>query len=155
MGELAQQYGTPLFVYDRGVLDAKLTLLRETLPPGFSIYYSVKANPTRAILQHFLHEGCGLEIASAGEYFQAVQAGCLGENIVFAGPGKTSAELKFVLSQGIGEIHVESVGEVHRLARMSQELGCEGERGRTGEPEERGTRRRHAHGRQSGTIWSR
>jgi diaminopimelate decarboxylase len=120
---LAGQYGTPLFIYDRSILDKKWQLLRETLPPEFSISYSVKANPSRAILQAFLEKGAGLEIASGGEFCQALSAGCPPERILFAGPGKTPAELELVLSQGIGEIHVESVREAGRIDAIAKRLG--------------------------------
>src|ERR1017187_6842230 len=76
---LANQYGTPLFIYDRSVLEKKWDLLRGALPPEFSICYSVKANPQQAILQCFLQKGAGLEIASAGEFCQALNAGCPAE----------------------------------------------------------------------------
>lgn len=120
---LANEYGTPFFVYDRGVIDKKWSLLREALPPRFSICYSVKANPNRTVLQHFLSKGAGLEIASGGEFCQALSAGCPAEKIFFAGPGKTEAELGLVLSKGIGEIHLESVREAERVSRISQRLG--------------------------------
>ena len=58
---LAEKYGTPLFVYDRGILDAKWNALRAALPSRFSISYSVKANPNRAFLEYFLEKGAGLE----------------------------------------------------------------------------------------------
>ena len=117
---VANQYGTPFFVYDRGIIDTKWTLLRDALPDIFSICYSVKANPSQTILKHFLSKGAGLEIASAGEFCQALHAGCPPENIIFAGPGKTQAELEFVLGQGIGEIHVESVREAERISAIAQ-----------------------------------
>jgi diaminopimelate decarboxylase len=123
IAELANEYGTPFFVYDRGVIDKKWSLLREALPPRFSICYSVKANPNRAVLQHFLAKGAGLEIASGGEFCQALSAGCPAEKIFFAGPGKTEAELDLVLSKGIGEVHLESVREAERVSRISQRLG--------------------------------
>src|SRR2546428_2354539 len=104
---LADRHGTPLFVYDRSIVDRHLQALRRLLPQ-FEIYYSVKANPNLAILRHFLLAGCGLEVASAGELTQALAAGCSAENVFFAGPGKTDAELKYALDSGIGEIHVES-----------------------------------------------
>src|SRR5687768_5247458 len=63
---LAERHGTPLFVYDRAVMDSKLKALRHVLPPEFDVYYSVKANPNIAILHHFVQLGCGLEVASAG-----------------------------------------------------------------------------------------
>jgi diaminopimelate decarboxylase len=120
---IVAQFGTPVFVYDSIVLDNKLAVLRETLPKEFSISYSVKANPCQAILKHFLKGGCGLEIASGGEFYQAQEAGCAAEHIVFAGPGKTEEELEFVLSNGIGEIHAESLLEIDRVAKISERLG--------------------------------
>jgi len=121
--DLAREYGTPLFAYDQGVLEEKWNMLREALPAEFSIYYSVKANPTQKILQYFLGKGAGLEIASLGEFLQAVGAGCPPEKIFFAGPGKTEAELEAVLTQGIGEIHLESPGEAERVGILSHRLG--------------------------------
>jgi len=120
---LAAQYGTPLFVYDRNTIDRKFTLLRETLPPNFLIYYSVKANPHHAILEHFVGRDCGLEVASAGEFSRAVKAGCRPEKILFAGPGKTEAELEFVLARDIGEIHIESLLEAQRISAICCRLG--------------------------------
>jgi diaminopimelate decarboxylase len=120
---IAQELGTPLFVYDRQRIEQKLSALRTALPREFSIFYSVKANPNRALLQLFVSKGCGLEIASAGELRQALHAGCPAGKIIFAGPGKTDAELHEVIEQGIGEIHVESAYEARRIAQISQKLG--------------------------------
>jgi diaminopimelate decarboxylase len=93
VNSLASKFGTPFFVYDRSVLDRKLALLREALPPRFAISYSVKANPNGAFLRYFLKRGCGLEIASGGEFLQALKAECPPSRIVFAGPGKSESEL--------------------------------------------------------------
>lgn len=120
---LAERHGTPLYVYDRHVLDRKWTILRETFPPKFAIYYSIKANPNRSILQYFVNKGCGLEIASGGEFHQALSAGCPPDKIIFAGPGKTEAELEVVLGKGVGEIHVESLVEAERIDTISRRLG--------------------------------
>lgn len=120
---LAEQFGTPLFVYDAAILDRQFSLLRQTYPNEFAISYSVKANPCPAIVRHFVRLGLGLEIASAGEFHQAIHAGCPPERILFAGPGKTEAELQFVLERGIGEIHVESLLEANRVAAIGAKLG--------------------------------
>lgn len=120
---LAETYGTPLFVYDESVMDAKLRALRGALPDRFAVSYSVKANPSQAILRHFLENGCGLEIASAGEFLHALRAGCHPRDILFAGPGKTEAELELVLSNRIGEIHLESMVEAKRVASICNRLG--------------------------------
>lgn len=120
--EIAAEYGTPLFVYDAAVLDRQWALLRGTLPPEFAISYSVKANPQRAVLEHFLAKGSGLEVASGGEFHQALSAGCKPENILFAGPGKSEAELELVLTRGIGEIHAESLTEIERISTIARRL---------------------------------
>ena len=117
---LAARYGTPLFVYDRSVLDQKIDLLRRSLPQ-FDIYYSVKANPNLAILRHFVLRGCGLEVASAGEFLQALAAGCRPDAILMAGPGKSDTDLQLVLAGKIGEIHIESIHEAARIAAISRE----------------------------------
>ena len=119
---LAETHGTPSFVYDRSVIDRRMDALRAALPASFAICYSVKANPNLAVIRHFVARGCGLEVASAGEFAMALKAGCEPRNILFAGPGKTETELEYVLSQDIGEIHVESLQEVRRVARISSEL---------------------------------
>ena len=123
MRALADKYGTPLFIYDRSVLDAKWNQLRVALPARFAVSYSVKANPNRAFLEYFLEKGAGLEVASQGEFHQALAAGCPAERILFAGPGKTEAEIEFVLARGIGEIHIESPREAERVIAISRRLG--------------------------------
>jgi len=94
-----------------------------TLPKRFEICYSVKANPNPAFLKFFREKGCGLEIASAGEFYLAREAGCPPEAILFAGPGKTESELELAIGEGIGEIHAESELEIERISAISRRLG--------------------------------
>src|SRR6267143_2393094 len=123
VNQLAEIYGTPVFIYDRAVLDLKYDALRAALPERIAIYYSIKANPSPAVVKHFLSRGCGIDIASAGEVQKALEAGCPPKRILFAGPGKSEAELELVLSNGIGEIHMESLTEVKRIAAICRRLG--------------------------------
>src|SRR6202142_1833793 len=120
---LADRHGSPLFIYDRAVVEQKLSALRNALPPRFAVSYSVKANPNPAFLRFFLENGCGLEVASAGEFYQATSAGCSPQNILFAGPSKTEAELELVIARGISEIHAESELEIERIGAISKKLG--------------------------------
>jgi diaminopimelate decarboxylase len=122
VSELSERHGTPLFVYDRNVLEKKYLAVRGTLPARFGICYSMKANPNPEVLKFFLERGCGLEIASLGEFHQAMQAGCPTKKILFAGPGKTETELEQIISQGIGEIHIESQLELDRISSISRKL---------------------------------
>jgi diaminopimelate decarboxylase len=110
-------------VYDGSMLHQKWDLLRKTLPSEFEISYSVKANPNPAFLRFFLSQGCGLEIASGGEFFLALRAGGAPDKVLFAGPGKTEAELEYVLANGIGEIHAESLLELERISLIARKLG--------------------------------
>ena len=123
VSRIVAEHGTPLFIYSGTVLDSKLCRLRSVLPPEFSICYSVKANPNPLLFGRFLAKSCGLEIASGGEFYLALNAGCPPERILFAGPGKSVSELEFVLSRRIGEIHVESLLEVDRIGNLCRRLG--------------------------------
>ena len=122
VSRLAEEFGTPMFAYDEAVMRRKWGLLRSIFPPRFEIYYSVKANPNLNILSFFLAQGAGLEIASAGELYQAREAGCASARLLFAGPGKTPAELRLALTEGVGEIHAESVLEMQRIAYIATNL---------------------------------
>jgi diaminopimelate decarboxylase len=121
--DLAAHHGTPMFAYSTSVVRGRWSQLRDTLPGRYEIFYSVKANPNPAILGLFLERGAGLEVASAGEYWQARSAGCEAHRIVFAGPGKTEEELDFILKRGIGEIHVESAREGERIVGLARRYG--------------------------------
>ncbi len=123
VSSIVARHGTPVFIYDRDTVQRKYATLRSALPQRFAISYSVKANPNPAFLRFFLERGCGLEIASAGEFHQARTAGCASKSILFAGPGKTESELELVIAQGIGEIHAESELEIERISAVSKRLG--------------------------------
>lgn len=124
VSEVVRGFGTPVFIYDETALETRLNALRSILPASFRISYSVKANPTQAILKFFVAQDCGLEIASGGELVQALAAGCPPDRIIFAGPGKTVAELDLALQHGIKEIHVESQLEIRRLIDLCRQRSC-------------------------------
>src|SRR5262249_31184729 len=84
VSRLVEQFGTPLYVYDGAVLKAKWQLMRDTLPGGFTVAYSVKANPNPAIIAVFLSLGAELEIASGGELHCALLAGGTPAEILYA-----------------------------------------------------------------------
>ncbi len=118
--ELAWTYGTPLFVYDAKIIEKRLHELQTAFSSRVDVFYSMKANPNREILRQLIQLGCGIEIASGGELIQALHAGCNPSRILFAGPGKTNAELHAAIEAGIREIHVESIGEAKRLDDLAR-----------------------------------
>jgi len=123
VSRLAAEFGTPLYVYDAALLRDRLALLRAHLPERVDVYFSVKANPNPAVVRVFAEAGAGLEIASAAEYLRARAAGGAPGRILFAGPGKSRAELELVVAKGIGEIHVESREEIAILAELGERHG--------------------------------
>ena len=119
---LAQEYGTPLYVYDAGVIKRRLAELRQALPEKVSLHYAVKANPYPPLVNLIASAVDGLDVASSGELRVAIESGTSAENISFAGPGKTVAELEHAVDFGC-VINVESVNELHRIVRICEETG--------------------------------
>jgi len=120
---LVERHGTPLYVYDASLMRRRLQDLRQHLPQRIDVYYSVKANPNPAVIRVLVTEGAGVEIASAAEYLLARAAGCETDRIVFAGPGKSDAELERVIRDGIGAIHIESLEELETTHKVTHQLG--------------------------------
>lgn len=120
---LADEAGdTPLFVYDAGMLDARVAALRTALPERCDVHYAMKANPFRPLLRHMRGLVDGFDIASSGELVMALDAGLDPAHISFAGPGKKDAELALALDHGV-TIHLESEGEAARLLRLAERTG--------------------------------
>jgi diaminopimelate decarboxylase len=117
--QLAATHGTPIYLYDSQSLVRQYQHLRRALPKAIDIYYSVKANPHPRVIRIFVQQGAGCEIASGGEYSLALHAGAAPERIVFAGPGKGRDELEYVVTHGIGEIHLESLEEIQTLESLA------------------------------------
>ncbi|MGN9908411.1 alanine racemase [Phytohabitans sp. LJ34] len=104
------------YVYDTSVLRATAAALRAALPPGATLLYAVKANGHPAVVRALAEVCDGLEVASGGELALAVDAGA--RTIAFGGPAKTDDELRAAVAAG-ALVHVESVLELRRLARLT------------------------------------
>ncbi|MCL6251870.1 pyridoxal-dependent decarboxylase, exosortase A system-associated [Altererythrobacter sp. KTW20L] len=114
--------GTPLFVYSRDLLDARMAALRAAMPQRLKIHYAMKANPFAALLEHMADLVDGLDIASGGELDMARKAGFLPGEISFAGPGKTDRELLAAVRAGV-TLNIESAAEARRALDGGQTLG--------------------------------
>jgi diaminopimelate decarboxylase len=123
LATLAEQYATPLFVYDATLMRLAYRQLADTVAGFAEVYFSIKANPNPAVARVFVEEGAGLEIASGAEYVRARAAAADPDRILFAGPGKGDDELKYVIQNGIGEIHLESYEEIDRVAAVGALFG--------------------------------
>jgi len=125
VGRIAEEVGTPLYLYSRRTLVEHYRRLDQAfshLP--HIICYSVKANSNRAVLQTLRREGAGADIVSGGELYRSLLAGIPPERVVFAGIGKTAEEMRFALEKGILMFNVESGQELEVLSRTAVEMGA-------------------------------
>ena len=118
--ELAEDFGTPLYVYDLRSIVERIERFRsafEGLP--LLLAYSVKANGSLALLNRIGALGAGADIVSLGELQRALRAGVPPAHIVFSGVGKTEEELVAGLEAGIHAFHIESAGELDLLRQIA------------------------------------
>ncbi len=126
LNAIADQYGTPVWVYGAGSMEARYKALRaaldaENLPAH--IHYAVKANDHLAILGLFHRLGAGADVVSIGEFLRAQRVGVAGAEIVYSGVGKSAAEIETALAQGIGQINVESAEELEMISGIAARMG--------------------------------
>jgi len=110
------------YAYDRQVIAAQIQKFRDFIPARIHLHYAVKANPNPAVVQFIRPLVDGFDVASQKELLIAVQSGMPVRDISFAGPGKSDAELVAAIELG-ATLHVESVGELQRLAQFGESLG--------------------------------
>ncbi|KPF65299.1 pyridoxal-dependent decarboxylase, exosortase A system-associated [Porphyrobacter sp. AAP60] len=121
--ELAAEAGrTPLFVYSRAHLDARVADLRAALPRRVGLNFAVKANPHLAVIGHMAPLVDGFDIASSGELALCTAVGIDPARISFAGPGKRDDELEAAIAVGV-TLNCESEGEAARALAIGQRLG--------------------------------
>ncbi len=132
LAAIAQEVGTPVYVYSSATLERHYTVLRDALTAeGIRgehggdplIAFAVKANSNVAVLKTLARLGAGADTVSEGEIRRALAAGIPGERIVFSGVGKTADELAFAIKNGVSEINVESEPEMHLASQVAQSLG--------------------------------
>jgi diaminopimelate decarboxylase len=128
--ELAETYGTPLFVCDEDDLRSRCADYREAFGPEAGVFYASKAFCSRAVLRWVSDEGLGVDVCTGGELEVALSAGVQPEMITVHGNNKSLAELTRAVAAGVGHIVVDSFEEIARLAYVA-------ERGRPGTPQRR------------------
>ena len=122
--ELAEQYGTPLYVYSQAALVEKLTEVQTAFAEAKPVIcYSVKANGNLSLCRLMGQHGAGFDVTSEGEFRRALAAGPAGAKIVFAGVGKTDREIEFALQNNVFLFDVESEQELHAIGAVAQTLG--------------------------------
>ena len=117
--DLAEQFGTPLFVYDEEHLRARCAEAVEAWGDG--VAYATKAFLCRAMAQLAHQEGMCLDVSTGGELHVALRAGVAPERLVLHGNNKSAAELARAIEVGVGRIIVDSFDEIDRLRVLSVE----------------------------------
>ena len=126
LDRLAEAVGTPFYVYSASALESAYLRFAEALKAeGLDalVCYAVKANPHLAVVGTFAGLGAGADVVSEGELRRALAAGVPGARIVFAGVGKTEAEMAAGLDAGILQFNVESREELLRLDEVARAKG--------------------------------
>lgn len=119
---VARAGSTPLFVYSRAMLRARVAQLRAALPKRVRVHYAIKANPFSDLLKAMSELVDGFDVASGGELHKLLELGVGPRRISFAGPGKRDAELAAAIAAGI-TLNLESEAEAERVLRIAAGAG--------------------------------
>jgi diaminopimelate decarboxylase len=127
LAEIAEQYGTPCYVYSRNEIESRWAafdsaLASVTASHQHLVCYAVKANSNLAVLNLLARLGSGFDIVSAGELQRVIKAGGDPAKIVFSGVGKKMDEMQFALEQNIKCFNVESANELIRLNAVAASM---------------------------------
>jgi diaminopimelate decarboxylase len=124
LSAIADQVGTPTYVYNADAIRRQFRRLDDALAPvAHRVCFAVKANSNLAVLRVLRDLGAGADIVSGGEMRRVLAAGFAPSRIVFSGVGKSEAELEAAITTGVGHIHLESADELARLGAIVDRLG--------------------------------
>ncbi len=121
--DIAKEVGTPFYCYSKSALTDNFQNFVEAFKDiNHKVCYAIKANPNINIAKIFAGLGAGIDAVSQGEIYRALRAGIDPKKIVFAGVGKTRAEIEFALKNGVEEFSIESEPELFLLDEVAQSL---------------------------------
>jgi diaminopimelate decarboxylase len=124
LAAIAQLHGTPTYVYSAQTIADNYRRLATSLDGlDLQICYAMKANSNLAILRHFANLGAAFDLVSSGELRRVTAAGGDTARSVFAGVGKSEAEIRLALETGVFGFHVESEPELARINHVAGQLG--------------------------------
>ena len=124
LADIATAVGTPTFVYSKKTILDDLTELQRALAPlDAHVAYAVKACSNKAILHLMAERGVGFDIVSGGELWRIINAGGDPALCTYAGVGKTEAEIRYALEQGIYCFNCESENELREINRIAGDMG--------------------------------
>lgn len=122
--EIAEKVGTPAYVYSKATFINHLRKIRDAYKGiDTTVCYSVKACGNINILRFMAEAGSGFDVVSGGELYRVLQAGGNASKVVYAGVGKTDAEITEALDAGIGYFNIESEAELENLILLAERTG--------------------------------
>jgi len=122
--DIAEQVGTPFYVYSRAHIEARWHAFDQAFGPHpHLVCYAVKANSNLAVLNLLARLGSGFDIVSVGELERVLAAGGQAHQVVFSGVGKGVHEIERALEAGIHCFNVESEAELVRINEVAGRLG--------------------------------
>ena len=125
--ELAETYGTPLYVMNEEVIRQALRAYVQSMetyyPQGGRVAYASKACCFLEMYRIAAQEGCGADVVSGGELYTALRAGMPAERLDFHGNNKPQGERRIALEAGVGRIVVDNPAELRRLSSIAQDMG--------------------------------
>ena len=148
--ELAERFGTPLYVFDGTRLAQETSAFQRAWGPGVTVAYSLKSNPLMGIVRRLHRAGAWAEVASGFEYRCARRAGVPANEIIFNGPHKPDVDLRLALGEGAVVI-ADGVDQLRRIIAMRSSIAPGAQIGLRLSPPGRervdrfGLTRRHAH----------
>jgi diaminopimelate decarboxylase len=120
---LAKKFGTPLYVYSQATLTRRFQELdRAMTPVEHLVCFAMKSNSNQSVLRTLANLGAGFDIVSGGELQRVIAAGGDPRKCVFAGVGKTEAEIAFALTKNVYSFNVESEPELQRINKVAARL---------------------------------
>ena len=121
---VAQLHGTPTYVYSaRTIADNYRRLTGSLSGLDLRVCYALKANSNLAVLRHFANLGAAFDLVSGGELRRVLAAGASPGSSVFAGVGKSEADIRLAIESGVYGLHVESEPELARIDYVAGQLG--------------------------------
>ncbi len=120
---LTAKYGTPLFIYDTGLMKERYEVFLNTIKNvNGNIHYAVKANDSVNIIKFFGKLGAGADIVSIGEFHKCIAAGITSDKIIFSGVGKDKDEIEIALKNNILQFNIESEEELYDIYEIAKKL---------------------------------
>ncbi len=123
LNSLIQKYGSPLFVYDTGLMKERYEVFQNTVKNvKGNIHYAVKANDSVNIIKFFGKLGAGADIVSIGEFYKCIAAGITPDKIIFSGVGKDKNEIEIAIRNRILQFNIESEEELYDIYEVASRL---------------------------------